>query len=280
LLMLFGLASSSQSAAQSPSKAPLQRSELSLDSLLRSPGPAWLSGQSDYFVVHVERNAHASPTQMLDSLEAAWMYAITLVGAPVAESPRVQVLVTTSRTRFPRLLSPQTKGLTTLMPRGGEVIILVANDSVRALTRHEVMHVVAGRAWGPSAPSSGVWLIEGLATFADGRCQGTTIAAVGRDILKLEPTLSAEALMSRFEDMWKTDRGRAYVLAGTFVGSLWESRGRDGVRRLWQGSDTLKHSSFPGSRDDLTTEWRAHVRRAAGTSPGLSPAAFQRWSCG
>jgi hypothetical protein len=278
--MMFGLASSSRGAAQSPSKAPLQTSELSLDSLLRSPGPAWLSGQSDHFVVHVERNAHANPTQMLDSLEAAWMHAVTLLGAPVTEFPRVQVLVTASRTRFPRLLSPQTKGLTTRMPGHGEVSILVANDTVRALTRHEVVHVVSQRAWGPAAPSSGAWLIEGLATFADGQCQGTTIAVVGRDILQMQPTLTAEELMSRFNEMWKTDRGRAYVLAGTFVGSLWESRGRDGVRRLWQGSDTLKQSSFPGLRDDLTSEWRAHVRSAAGTSPGLSPAAFQRWACG
>jgi hypothetical protein len=166
------------------------------------------------------------------------------------------------------------------MPRdgGSEIVILVSNDTVRAHTRHEVMHVVSRRAWGWTGPA---WLVEGLATFADGQCQGTTLVAAARDILQREPTVTAEEVMERFVEMWRTDRGRAYVLAGTLIGSLWESRGRDGVRRLWQRADTLRAASAsPLLRSDLTREWRAHVERAAGSTPGVSPDAFRRRACG
>lgn len=279
-LALLTTGVSALGAAQPAAQASLRPSALALDSLLSSPGPRWRRGQSDHFVVHVERQARLTPARMLDSLEAAWVHAVALLGAPVAVTPRIHVLVTASRTRFPRLLTPQAKGLATWMPNGGEVIILVANDSVRALTRHEVMHLVAQRAWRPAAPSR-TWLSEGLATFADGQCQGTTIMAVGRDLLQVQPALTVDHVMTHFIELWQTDRGRAYVLAGTLAGFLWESRGRAYVQRVWQGEDLMHPpGAFPVSGDALTREWRAHVARAAGAAPGIDPAAFGRAACG
>jgi hypothetical protein len=215
---------------------------------------------------------------MVDSLEAAWQSAVTLLGAPVADGPRIPVLVTASRTRFARLLEAEGKGLTTRMPGRGEIVLLVRNDSVRAYTRHEVMHVVSQRAWGWGIPGR-VWLVEGLATFADGRCQTTTITAVARDLLRETPSVTAEEVAREFLSLKRVDRARAYVLAGTLVGSLWEDRGREGVRRLWQGLDTV--TAAP--RFDAggpTAVWHGYVMRHAASAPSLDTAAFRRLGCG
>lgn len=278
--MVLVCAAASPCVAQPSQRSPIRPSELALDSLLASPGPKWAIASSEHFVVYVERTSRHLPSQMLDSLEAAWTHAATLLAAPIASPQPISVLVTASRTRFPRVMSAQNKGLTMLGRHGGDIIILVVNDSVRMYARHEVMHVVAPRAWGPVARDAG-WMTEGLATLADDRCQGTTMVPVARDLLREQPTLRAEEVATFFDEMARSERGRAYVLAGSLIHYLWQSRGREGVRGLWQGTDSLRQpSTFRPFDPDLTTAWRAHVRRAAGPSPGIDAAAFRRFACG
>jgi hypothetical protein len=264
---------SAQSSDASTLRAP------TMDALTRTAGPAWSTAESRHFIVHLERPVSADDvTRMLDSLEAAWSGALALLGATTIDETRTPVFVTHSRTRFGRLLPPEGKGLTTSFAGGGDVILLVMNDSVRAYTRHEVMHLVSRRVWGVG---HGMWLVEGLATFADGRCQGSTIRAVGRDLLASRRTLITNDLLTGFEPLWRSDRASAYVLTGTLVDYLWASHGRDGVRRLWQGADTLSEAAvLPGLGGELTAGWRAYVARVAGTSPGLESATFARLGCG
>ena len=269
----------SVACAQEQPAPQLSPATMTLDTLLRTPGPAWLTREARHFRLYRERPVSDTEViALLDSLEEAWRHAEMLLDAHLPDTPRTTVLVTRSRTRFAGALPHVAKGLTTRLP-GGDVILLVQNDSVRAYTRHEVMHLVAPRAWGRrEAP---VWLNEGLATFADGHCQRSTILAVGRDVLRARPGFTATALQRDFANMWPGDRYAAYVLAGTLVDYLWASRGRDGVRRLWQGADTLHEGNIlPGAGGTLTREWRAHVSRAAGGTPGLDSAAFRRAGCG
>jgi hypothetical protein len=258
----------------------LSPATMTLDTLVTTRGPAWLVRESPHFRVYRERPARERDViALLDSLEDAWRHAATLLDARVADTPQVTVLVTRSRTRFAGIVGPAAKGLTTHLTNGGDVIVLVQNDSVRAYTRHEVMHLLASRAWGKGVAP--IWLSEGLATFADGRCQRSTILAVARDLLRARPTLTATALQHDFVDLWRSDRYAAYVLAGSLVEYLWASHGHDGVRRLWQGRDTLQEGSvLPGAGGALTREWRAHVTRAAREAPGLDSAAFSRAGCG
>src|SRR4051812_1846021 len=172
--------------------------------LLRTAGPSFDSTQSPHFTIYTEHGDRRS-AGVADSLEAAWAHAVALLGMPVPDSPRVSVFVTASRTRFPLLLSPQNRGLTTGVASGPQVVILVHNDSVRLYARHEVMHAVARRAFGVPNRSS-VWLVEGLATYADGRCQSASIAAVARDLLAEMPDLTANELITDFERMAARDR--------------------------------------------------------------------------
>ena len=253
---------------------------MTIEALLHTRGPTWVPHQSPHFRIFGERPMQDGElARVADSLESAWRHARSLLEPSSNDEPRATVLVTRSRTRFAGPMPKQGKGLYTQSQSDGDVIVLVRNDSVRAYTRHEVMHLIAFRTWG--SPRSGWWLSEGLATFADGTCQHTTIAAVGRDILRAQPSLTATELQRRFVELWRADRAMAYVLAGTLVDYLWATRGREGVRRLWQGADSLDEQSvLPGAGGELTRRWRAHVERSAGGAPGIDQASFRRAGCG
>jgi hypothetical protein len=221
----------------------------------------------------------ASVSVTIDSLEAAWATAVALLGRPVSEAPRAHVFITASRSRFAGFVPPVAKGLTMRLRTGEDVIFIVQNDSVRPYFRHEVMHLVALRSWGASR--SPAWLVEGLATFADGRCQSSTVMAVSRDLLDARPLLRVQDVTEKFPDLVQTERGAAYVLAGSLVDYLWTARGREGVYRLWQGRDSLSENAIlPGAAGELTHAWRAHVARKAGTTRGLPTATFLRAACG
>jgi hypothetical protein len=287
LVLLVVAAERHTAFAQSGQGSSPSASSLVLDSLLHAPGPPWTIFRSQHFVVYVERGDRNAKRNagIADSLESAWINAEQLVGTRISDTSAVPVLVTASRARFPRLMIPDNKGLTRWTTAGSAIIILVHNDSVKAYTRHEVMHLAAVRAWGYPR-TTGAWINEGLATYADGRCQGTTIAAVARDLLRQSPAMTIDDATARFLQTATLNRARAYVLVGTIVGYLWESRGRDGVRALWQGRDSLATSvptaSAPGSpfKSDPTIAWHAYVARVAGKQPGIDDAAFRRAGCG
>jgi hypothetical protein len=267
--------------AQSPGARELQPRTVALDTLRRTAGPKWRRASARHFVVYYEEPiAAGSLKATMDSLERAWDAAATLLGQVVPDAPRASVFVTRSRTRFAGLVSPEAKGLTTRLPSGDDVIILVRNDSVRPYIRHEVMHLVSFRAWGAPGESR-AWLAEGLATFADGKCQSTTILAKSRDLLAARPLLGVHDVVENFVPMWRTERAAAYVLAGSLVDYLWFSRGRDGVRRLWTGRDSVTDVGIlPGTSGEQTAGWRKHVALAAAGAPALSKKAFQRAGCG
>ena len=255
-----------------------------IDSLAHSPGPRWAIAHSAHFNVYVEKVSGAFSTRaILDSLEAAWTHDSALIGTSVPQAPPVSVFVTASRTRFSAMLSPQNRGVTTWTPEGFDLIILIHNDSVRAYTRHEVMHVISRRAWCQNARSA-YWLVEGLATFADGRCQATTIDAAAREVLARAPATTIQDVTRKFLELAQDSRTRAgaYVLAGTLTGYLWETRGAAGVKALWQGTDTL--STEPSRTTtflvDPTDAWHAYVKRVAGGRPGITDESLRRFGCG
>src|SRR5262249_26718080 len=149
--------------AQPAATRPLQPATATLDTLRQSPGPAWRVGESDHFIIHLEQPTDvASLRAMGGSLEVAWIAATKLLRQVVSDTPRTNVFVTRSRTRFAGFLVPIGKGLTTRLQTGEHIILLIQNDSVRAYARHEVMHLVSMRAWGLPA-KAGPWIVEGLA---------------------------------------------------------------------------------------------------------------------
>jgi hypothetical protein len=278
--LLCGLAGAFAAAgAQRPPNRVVTPGTLVLDTLLLSPGPQWDRARSAHFVLYAERGDRPryGTRALLDSLESAWTHAERLLGMQVPPAPPVPVFVTRTPARFPRLLAPHQKGLAyTAGAQGGTFILLVHNDSVRAHTRHEVMHVVSVRAWG--RPAAG-WVAEGVGTWADGRCQGTSALAVARDLLRGEPGLTAPVVTAQFVARAERHRASAYVLAASVIGYLYENGGTDALRRVWaSGAVATPGATWTG--DTVTARWRAYVERAAAQEPGLPPASLARHGCG
>lgn len=251
-----------------------------LESLLATPGLPLEERASEHFWLYSElrgtRNA-----RLLDSLEEALTHATELLGVKsVAQTP-VPVIVTTSRTRFSPLISPSTKGFRSVLANGSSFIVLVVNDSVRAYTRHEVMHDVAFKHWGLTY-DGGSWLSESPATFADGRCQGVPNITVARDLLNQNPQLTLADLTSDLRNMNGVHRHASYVLGASVIEFLWQRGGRDAVRRLWQTGDWPSDSaaSGPPLATDLSSAWRSFVTQRAGNQAGLDVERLRRNGCG
>jgi hypothetical protein len=253
---------------------------VTLRELLSTAGPKLEQLGSDRFMLYSELPRSQTST-ILDSLQEAFAHSTALLGAELPEATPVPVIVTTSRTRFAPLLSPSTKGFRGVLADGSSIIVLVVNDSVRPYTRHEVMHDVSFKLWG-AAHEGGGWMSEALATYADGRCQNVPNIVVARDLLKKKPTLTMEELAKRFWDMSTLDRHGTYVLGASVIEFLWQSGGRETVRRVWQKGEWPSASAPGGSpfAADLNSRWRSYVARTAGTRVGLDPDRLRRNGCG
>lgn len=264
-----------------------------LDALLRASGATWRRDVSRHVALYTEAEAvddgpsterapprpgRLGPAALLDSLEAAWGHAVALAGAAPADTAPLAVVVTARWDRFPNLLAPSARGLAYVGDgRASPFILLVHHDSARAYTRHEVMHVVASRVWGPPASQ---WVAEGVATWADGRCQGASVLAVARDQLRAELGLTAAGLSARFAlgaGAALGPRHTAYVLAASFIAFVDATAGRDAVRAAWRTGVAGTEGPDDSAR---TAAWRRYVERAAADEPGLPPGALVQGGCG
>lgn len=256
-----------------------------VDSLLRTSGVEWERRRGRHIALYtpvgVRSPGTLAPSTLLDSLDAAWAHAVALGGTPPADTAPITVVVTPSWERFPRLLGPSARGLAYVGGGGGSpVIVLVHHDSARAYTRHEVMHVVASAVWGAPATQ---WMAEGVATWADGRCQGTSVLAAARDLLRIEPGLTVAGLPARFRRGIGGPVGprhAAYLLAASFVAFVDGTAGRDALRAVWRTGDTGAAPAIPSDDVAATAAWRQFVDRATAGEPGLAPGALAAHGCG
>jgi hypothetical protein len=269
-----------------------------VEKVLRTSGLAWDADTADHFIVHTQRGVRfvVQRRAMLDSLEIAWTNAEQILGATVPDVERIPVFVITSPKELPQLMKPPMRGLT-FYARGGPLVVIVHNDSVKPYTRHEVMHVVSSYTWGTRADSANAWMIEALGVLADGVCQGVPNTVAARDIMRWSPNKTAFDFTTRFIESTRVDRAGTYVLAGSMLAYLWEKEGRDGVHAMWPSRVTPKSSPSPLSAstlrdgvtslhttggsffDDPTPAWRAWVLRTAGDKPGLDSASYRRYGC-
>jgi hypothetical protein len=81
-------------------------------------------------------------------------------------------------------------------PRTGTVLLMTSLDR-RALERHELVHVLAERSWGP-ADAEADWLREGLARFADGHCGRYNNEHVTNGLAAEEGWIPLETLVRNF----------------------------------------------------------------------------------
>jgi len=266
---------------------------------LAMPGLSWDVDSSEHFIVRTLRGARFPVPRpaMLDSLEAGWTNANRVLRTDVSFSERVPVFVIPSPSTV-HFADPAMRGAAQSQ-KGGEIVFIIHNDSVKAYTRHEVMHVITRATWGGPSSRDNVWMVEALGQLADGVCQGVPTVVAARDIMRWSPIKTAFDFTTRFYQSIKIDRAGTYVLAGSMLEYLWDTKGPEGVRAIWRSREpaakaltTAKTSSLASMSgnlmqstsaipifDDPTPAWRAWVLEQAGSTPGLDSASFARYGC-
>jgi hypothetical protein len=138
---------------------------------------------------------------------------------------------------------------------GEGAAFFVANDSIRPPLRHEIMHLLSWRLWGPPG---GVWLSEGLATAAVGGCNEWSLDEIAAALYRDRQLATISELRRRFRNGGREGAAH-YVSAASLILFIDREFGRDRTRRLWsQGlrsvTDVLGVSALT-----LEQRWRSAV---------------------
>ena len=145
---------------------------------------------------------------------------------------------------------------------------MVANDSVRPALRHETMHLLAWRAWGPPAAS---WLSEGLATDAVGSCRGLGTDEIAAVLDRSQLLVPLDTLRQNFTIA--AERGVIhYYESASLVRYIDRVYGRSRLRALWAAGGLANVNGILGvDAQTLERNWRASIAqtKAPTTWPAL-----------
>lgn len=221
------------------------------------------------FYYQADSFAAARIDSLAAAAEAARRLDLAYLGAREFGLP-IDVFYLDSRAQMQALVGQPVTGFA---DRSARAVFLVVNRSWRAFDRHELMHVLSAHLWGPPADSAD-WLVEGLATFADGRCGGYPLDTLLAERARTGDLVPFDMVVARFRQL---DDLTAYLQAGSMVGHLYRSHGRDAVRDLWENGVARAPEVLGRPVAKLEREWRA----ALAATPGLPPAVLERvWSYG
>jgi len=133
---------------------------------------------------------------------------------------------------------------------------LVANDSVRPALRHETMHLLAWRAWGPPAAS---WLSEGLATAAVPACRGLNADEIAAVLDRSHLLVPLDSLRQNFTRA--AEEGVVhYYESASLVRYIDRTFGRKKLRALWSTGGLANVKPLLGiDAATLERNWRATI---------------------
>ena len=149
-------------------------------------------------------------------------------------------------------------------------VFFATDDSLPPALRHEMMHVISWRAWGP--PST-PWLSEGVATLLAGGCAGYSIDEIVATLYREKRLASLETLWRRF-DVHGEKGVMYYMQAASLFDFVDREFGRAKLRALWPiGAYANIRRRLGVDLATLERRWLADVARQ---KPGDSWAAI--WS--
>jgi hypothetical protein len=197
--------------------------------VLGAPDVRWVTHAGDRLHVHAPAGSRAARVlpALAEQAAAVRREDLRLLGeAPAADTAHLELLALDDREQ----MRPWTGGT----PGGwaepaASAVLFVTNDSARAPLRHELMHVLSWQRWG--APRA-LWISEGLAMHAVGRCGGRELHAMAA-ALAAEGRLVPLAELPRRFHVDGADGAAMYVQAGSVVRHVAETRGVAGLRALW-----------------------------------------------
>lgn len=236
-----------------PPPAGLARAALS------QPGARWEHTSRPGLRIYWKPHSYAAG--LSDSMAArareARRHDLALLGARDF-SPPIDLFYFDDRGALEALAGTRATGFS---DRANRAVLLVANPGWRPFERHEIMHVLAYNLWGPPADPPD-WISEGLAVFADGRCAGFPIDALVAQWRSAGALFPADTLVTRFRSLGDL---RAYLQAGSFIGWIYNTRGRDAVRQLWQrGVGGAPGALSSVALDSLDAAWRRSLAAEQG----------------
>jgi len=242
-------------------------------STLANPAFTWLHRSTPGFRVSFLADSYAARHQdsLLARLSPAAHHAEALLQVkPLAEP--IDLFFIESREQMTQLIGGRATGFAQPSAR---TVLLVTNPTWRAFERHEIMHVIAGQAWGPPGPNTD-WLVEGLAQAADGRCGSYSNAAVLIALATRRGWIPFPAVLTDFRTQPDL---RAYLQAAAFVDHLVRRFGPVPLKELWTRGATIDSTLAGRSLAALEQEWRSGLHEPS--SPGAEElTAIEAKGCG
>jgi hypothetical protein len=221
----------------------------------------WIERQTPGFRVYFLADSYPAAHQdsLLTRLPKALAHARGLIHAP-PPAP-IDLFFIETRAQMRALTGI---GATGFAQPSARAVFLVTNSDWRAFERHEIMHVVAGQAWGAAGPDTD-WLQEGLAQAADGECLGDSNVDVALGLAQRHGWIPLSSVIGAFRQQPDV---RAYLQAAAFTDYLLKHFGAESLRRLWREGSTPE--SLIGGRplSAIEEQWKRHLVAQHQVSPG------------
>lgn len=249
LLVVCAASARSQSAAVD-TLPPAARAALEATDI------SWKSRRTPHAVVYALAGSAAEKRLAADAQRAERAIVANLGFLGIrSPGPRLRIFLVGSREQMRRFAGGHAYGGLSVTAEG--TAFLVANDSVRPALKHETMHLLSWRHWGPPAAP---WLSEGLATLAVGPCQGHSVAqlVVAAKMAGLFAPL--DTLRSAFVN--EREIGVVhYVEAASLVQHVDRKYGRKKLRALW--SSGRPEGALGVEAPALEKGWKESLSRIA-----------------
>ena len=232
-------------------------------SALANPSFKWIRREAPGFRVYFLADSYPAQHQdsLLARLQPALAHARELIDAPMPAGP-IDLFFIESR---PQMAALAGFGATGFADPANRTVLLVTNPQWRAFERHEIMHVVAGQAWGPSGANTD-WLQEGLAQAADGRCAGYSNADVALALAHRRGWIPFQLVLERFREQPDL---RAYLQAAAFTDYLLRQYGPEPLKRLWKKGARADSIVDGLPLAAIERNWRKGLTPRSWLDPGL-----------
>jgi len=256
-----------------PSPRPDAPLGLSLTALAH-PGFSWIERSTAHFHIRFLAASYAAAHQdsLLGRLESAHEHVFEMIDLP-QDTARIQVLFLETRLQMETLLGRRATGFAE--PATGTVL-LMTNPDWRAFERHEIMHVVAERNWGPADPEAD-WLREGLAQLADGRCGRYSNEPVANGLVAEDGWIPLETLVRDFR---RQPDLNAYLEAASLAGYIHRVHGVAALRAMWQGGPEEFRRVTGRSLHQLEQEWQEAMATISARPRPAEIAVLRQRGCG
>lgn len=128
------------------------------------------------------------------------------------------------------------------------IIYFVDKAPFHLAFRHEIMHALSWRLWGPA---QAYWLSEGIAVFASGNCGGYPFHALAQAIQQEGKLASFQYLSDTFD----FKAVEPSLQSASMVQYIFDNYGVAGVKELWKTGWQNAQQTIGISPDELQKRW-------------------------